>query len=70
MRNVLLLFNFADGVTTTTVPEVAPVGTVAVISELDTTVNAADKPLKVTLVVPVRFVPRMTTDAPTLPEVV
>src|SRR5882762_8572253 len=60
-RNFLLLFSVPPGVVTTTGPVVAPVGTVAVISELDTTVNAAAVPLNVTLVAPVRLVPRMTT---------
>jgi len=50
-------------------PLVAPLGTVAVSSEPETTVNVAGVPLKLTLVVPVRFVPRMMIVAPTLPEV-
>ena len=56
------------GVTTLTSPVVAPVGTVVVISELDTTVNLAAVSLKLTLVAPVRSVPRILTAAPTLPE--
>ena len=56
------------GVTTVTLPVVAPVGTVVLISVPETTVKAASVPLKLTLVEPVRFVPRMMTAAPTLPE--
>ena len=52
-----------------TVPVVAPVGTVVVISELETTVNAAAAPWNVTLLAPVKFVPRIVTDEPTLPLV-
>jgi hypothetical protein len=48
---------------------VVPAGTVVVISELDTTLNLAAVPLKVTLVAPVRPVPRILTVTPTLPEV-
>jgi hypothetical protein len=48
---------------------VAPTGTVARIKELDLTVKLAAVWLNVTLVAPVKFVPRMFTDAPTLPEV-
>jgi len=49
-------------------PEVAPAGTVVVISELETTVKTAAVPLNVTLVAPVRLVPRIVTAFPTLPE--
>lgn len=56
-------------VTTCTFPVVAPVGTVVFISEAETTVNVAAVPLKLTLVAPLRFVPRITTALPTLPEV-
>jgi hypothetical protein len=41
-----------------------------VIKYLDTTVNVAAVPLKLTLVAPVRSLPRILTVAPTLPEVV
>jgi hypothetical protein len=58
------------GVTTRTFPDVAPEGTVAVIKHLDTTVKVAAVPLNVTLVAPVRSLPRILIDAPTLPEVV
>src|SRR5258708_34754415 len=70
MRNFLLLFSVPPGVVTKTKPLVASKGTVALISEFDTTVNAAATPLNVTPVAPARFVPRMITDDPTLPEVV
>jgi hypothetical protein len=42
---------------------------VDLISELETTVNAAALPLKVTLEAPVRSVPRIMTVAPAPPEV-
>jgi len=43
------------GITTSTGPGAAPVGTVVVISVLDTTLNVAAVPLKVTLVAAVRL---------------
>ena len=52
-----------------TLPVVAPVGTVVVISELEATLKTAALPLKLTLLAPVRLVPRILTAAPTLPEV-
>jgi hypothetical protein len=64
-----LLESVLLGVTTWTVPVVAPVGTVVVISELETTSKTAPTPLKLTLVAPVRFVPRSLTVVPTEPEV-
>lgn len=64
-----MLVSVRRGVVTLTLPVVAPVGTVVVISELETTVNVAAVPLNVTLVEPVRPVPRILTAAPTLPEV-
>src|ERR1035438_249497 len=63
-----LLESVPPGVTTWTLPVVAPAGTVVVISEGDITVNTAAVLLKLTLVAPVRFVPRILTAAPTLPE--
>jgi hypothetical protein len=56
-----LLDSVPPGVTTSTVPVVAPDGTVVVISVADTTVNTAAVPLKVTLVAPFKFesYPRM-----------
>ena len=65
--NCGLLFRVPDGVTTETVPVVAPAGTVALRKVSDSTTNAADTPLNVTLVVPVRPLPRMMTFFPTLP---
>jgi hypothetical protein len=65
-----LLDSVPPVVTTWTLPVVAPVGTVAVISELETTLKTAGVPLKLTLVEPVRLVPRIVTAAATLPEVV
>jgi hypothetical protein len=64
-----LLESVPLGVTTWTLPVVAPAGTVVVISDGDTTVNTAAALLKVTPVAPVRFVPKILTAAPTLPEV-
>jgi hypothetical protein len=66
-RNFWLLFSFPFGVVTITNPVVPE--TVVLISDLDTTVNFAAVPLKVTLVAPVRSVPRIMTAVPTLPEV-
>jgi len=63
-----LLESVRLGVTTWTLPVVAPAGTVVVIKELETTVKTAAVPLKVTLAAPVRLVPRILTAAPTLPE--
>ena len=52
-----LLVSVPLGVTTWTLPVVAPAGTSVVIKELETTVNVAAVPLKVTLVAPVRWSP-------------
>jgi hypothetical protein len=49
---------------------VAPAGTVDVIKELETTVKTAAWPLNVTLIAPVRLVPRILTGSSALPEVV
>jgi hypothetical protein len=57
------------GVVTSTVPVVAPDGTVAVTSVAETTLKVAALPLKVTDVVPVRSVPRTMTVVPTAPIV-
>jgi len=62
-----LLFSVLLGVVTVTKPVVAPVGTVVVMSERETTVNTAAVPLKLTLVAPVRPVPGISTAAPALP---
>ena len=64
--NVALLVSVPLGVTTSTVPVVAPAGTVVVIKVFDTTVNVDGVPLKVTLVAPVRSVPRIPTRLPTV----
>jgi hypothetical protein len=64
-----LLESVPLGVTTRTVPVVAPVGTVVVIKEWESTVKVAATPLKVTLVAPVRLVPRTLTVPPTGPGV-
>jgi hypothetical protein len=50
-------------------PVVAPVGTMVAVSDFDFTVNVAALPLNVTLVEPVRLVPRIFTAFPSLPEV-
>src|ERR1039457_3674944 len=68
-RNDTLLKSVPLGVTTWTSPVVAPAGMLVVISELDTTVKVAALPLKLTLVAPVRLVPRMLTVAPTFAAV-
>lgn len=69
-RKTTLLVSVAPGVTrVTTVRVVAPAGTVVVISELDTTLNVAAVPLKVTLVAPVSVVPKIVIFAPTMPDV-
>ncbi len=66
-----MLDSIPVGVTTWTVPVVAPVGTVVEIAEpVEFRVNeATGVPLKVTLVAPVRSVPRMFTADPTVPDV-
>ena len=63
-----MLESVPPGVTTCTGPLVAPAGTLVVIEELETTLKMAAVPLNVTLLAPVRFVPRMVTGAPTRPE--
>src|SRR5579859_159931 len=69
-RKGILLESVPLGVTTWTVPLMAPVGTMAVIAvPVKLTVNEADVPLNVTLVLPVRLFPRILTNDPTLPEV-
>lgn len=65
-RKTSLVTRVPSGVFTSTLPVVAPSGTVVLISELDTTVNVAWVPLKVTLVEPFSFVPRIMTGFPTL----
>ena len=55
------------GVATLTTPEVALAGTTAVISVSDTTAYVAGCPLNVTLLAPVKPLPRMMTVAPVFP---
>src|SRR5262245_1936038 len=57
------------GVVTLILPELAPVGTVAVIRVADLTVNTAGAPLNLTAVAPVKFIPFTTTLAPAAPVV-
>jgi len=54
-------------VTTRKNPLPAPAGTLAVIKDFETTENAAATPLKVTLVEPVRSVPRIWMTPPATP---
>jgi hypothetical protein len=56
------------GVVTVRGPVSAPDGTVAVIFVSDTTVNVAARPLKVTELAPVRALPLIVTDDPTVAE--
>jgi hypothetical protein len=65
----LALVAVPPGVVTTIGPVVAFAGTVAVICDGDLTLNEALTPLKVTFVVPERFVPLMVTDVPVVPLV-
>ena len=59
-----LLTKVAVGVFISTLPVVAPLGTLLMISVLEATLNVADLPLKVTLVAPVKLLPRITNAAP------
>ena len=68
-RNFTLLFSVLVGIVTVTKPVVAPVGTRVSIRDFETTLNSAAVPLKLTLVAPVRSVPRILTARPTLPRV-
>jgi hypothetical protein len=68
-RKGTLLRSVRLGVTTSTGPVVAPAGTVVVIKELETTLKTAAWPLNLTLIAPIRLVPRILTASPTLPEV-
>jgi hypothetical protein len=63
-----LLVNALLGRVTFTGPEAARGGTVVVISEAETTLKLAAVSLKATAVVPVRFVPKMTTFDPAAPH--
>jgi hypothetical protein len=66
IRKATLFTKVPLGVLSFTSPVVAPFGTVVLISEFDTTTLV---PLKVTSVELLRFVRRMITAFPTLPEV-
>jgi hypothetical protein len=57
------------GVVTLIVPEVAPLGTVAVIEAAELTVKLAPMPLNETVVAPVKLVPLTLTLVPTGPLV-
>jgi hypothetical protein len=68
IRNADGLVAVPAGVVTVMGPELAPAGTVTVICVGESTVNtAAEVPLNLTAVVPVRFVPVITTVLPTAP---
>ena len=67
-RKGALLDSVPPGVTTWTDPVLAPMGTVALMWEPETTVKAALAPLKLTLVAPLRSVPRIWTAAPAMPK--
>jgi hypothetical protein len=70
-RKGTLLESVRPGVTTWTLPVVAPTGTVVEIAApVELTVKTAAVPLNVTLVARVRSVPKIVTAAPTFPEVV
>ena len=64
----MLLDNVPVGVVTWTVPLVAPLGTVAWICVSEITVNAAAVPLNLTLVEPVRPLPRILMIFPGPPK--
>src|ERR1017187_4206180 len=66
-RKGTLLESVPLGVTTWTVPVVAPVGTVVVIRVGETTAKAAAGVVKVTEIAPVRLVPKIMTADPSLP---
>jgi hypothetical protein len=64
-----LLLSFVPlEVVTITVPLDVPLGTVVVISVAETTLNVAAIPSKLTVVAPVRFVPRIVTLFPAAPD--
>src|SRR5208283_2150079 len=68
-RKATLLESTPLGVVTSIVPVVAPLGTVVSMKVPDTTVNVAGTPLNVTLVAPVRSLPRIPMTEPALPKV-
>src|ERR1700691_6005948 len=63
-RNTALLLSVLWLVFTSTVPVVAPDGTLVSISDFDMTLYCATVPLKMTPVTPVRSVPSILTAAP------
>jgi hypothetical protein len=67
-RKGTLLESVPPGVTTCTMPLVAPAGTVVVMNEFESTINVAAVPLNVTLVAPFRLLPRTVIVFPTLPD--
>src|ERR1700678_1362510 len=69
IRKTTLLLTVPLDIWTFTLPVVAPCGTVVLISEFETTVNAALVPLKVTLGDPLSLLPRIITGFPTLAAV-
>src|SRR5580658_1929277 len=68
-RKGTLLENVPRGVVTWTSPVVAPVGTVVEILNAEPMVKATATPLNVTLVAPVKSLPRIVTASPTTPVV-
>ena len=64
----MLLLSVPPEVTTWIGPVAAPVGTVVVISVLETNVNAVVMPLKLTLLAPARSVPRILILVPAAPK--
>jgi hypothetical protein len=67
--NDVALVAAPPGVVTTIGPVVASEGTVAVICVLESTVNVADVPLNLTADAPMKPVPMIVTDVPTVPLV-
>jgi hypothetical protein len=69
-RKGALLESVPLGITASIFPVLAPAGTAVVIRYLDSTLNVAAVPLKLTLVAPVTSLPRILTPVRTSPEVV
>src|SRR4029453_6849555 len=67
--NDVVLVAVPPGVVTAIGPVVGPEGTVAVICVLEFTANVADVPLNLTADAPVKPVPKIVTDVPTVPLV-
>lgn len=66
---LLTLVAVPFGVVTLITPAIAPTGTVVVMEVSESTLNVALTPLNWTLVAPVKFVPVIATDVPTMPLV-